>query len=150
MKYQSAFKAALNAACDEWSLTRDQIMTRGRTNVESVARHSVAFALRSLGASFSEIGAIMAGRHHGTAANSVKVAMALCDYDRGFRARAFRVRDAAKSAHEDSHVEASAAAVIIGVTANDESLRRLGHASPDTSTVGEFRAFMMRMKKESA
>lgn len=109
------FLAAVSAACREWNVTEAEALGNGRTLDECYPRHAIAWAMRGAGLTFESIGALMRGRCHGSACNSYKQAVALISYDRGFREKALRVRDAVQAAlAEERQNDAAAAAVILG------------------------------------
>ena len=84
--HQHLMDALVDATCREFDVSPHVLLGRSRPDAVAKARHALAAALHSTGMAFQRIGELML-RDHSTAMHSCRVARALAQTDRQFKAR---------------------------------------------------------------
>jgi chromosomal replication initiation ATPase DnaA len=95
------FEKILNVICKAYNITKEELLSKNRSGMVSLARHTLYRSLTHMGLNLPETGRAT-GRDHATVRHGIKVYKNMYETDEIFRLKSQSIREKIKQiAHED-------------------------------------------------
>jgi chromosomal replication initiation ATPase DnaA len=92
---EKQFQKIVEIICEAYGITKEQLLSKLKTGMVTLARHNLYRALTHMGLNLSETGHKL-GRDHATVRHGIKVYQDMYKTDETFRLRAQAIRDKIK------------------------------------------------------